>query len=533
MRFCTSCGTPLENNALFCFQCGAKVIPSSVPAVPETKEDPETDAPEKETAETLPETDVPAEPEQPEEPETPAEPKEPEEPAEPEEPEEPNEPEEPVEPEEPEEPNEPEEPEKPEEPKEPEEPAELGESAEPEKPSEPKEPEEPEKPAEFPAYAPPAEPEAPPRPAPPPLPKPVQPPKPVPPKPAQPPRPVQLQKAAQSSPAPEPGPQPEPAWPRQEPAYNGSSNPPYPAYGNQQYAPQQPPEYDSPYAPPRENGGPYAPPPPAYGNSYAPLPEYDSPYAPPRQNQGGRYASPRQNDDPYRRPADQRGRVNTPPPRKPRQKHKGILKFLSFLFALGLLAVSAGLGSMIYFNRYAEQSLNTYLNDEGITERITFRNKKQFADALAAAMKKDMPEVLKAQRKFISLYADTADIDEMTSEELKPYRDINNEMLKEAEKKYGFRWTILKVSLYSNLILIIGGAVCGVTLILWLILGGSFFKFSKTTLAPLLTMFIIWAICLVLVGYLLQAPNCFDIGVTYTLPQAAPVQPDYGEFTWN
>ena len=493
MRFCTSCGSPLEKDARFCIMCGAKVIP---PVVPKPKESVEPKEPEKPVTPEEPEEPVaPEEPEAPETPEEPAEPERTEEPEVPEAPEVPEEPEEPDEHEEPEEPEEPGEPEKPEEPEAPETPE---ESAEPEVPEAPEEPEAPEIPAE-------------PEPVPPPVPKPQSVPPLLPQKQLPPQKPLPPQEPVQPPP--------------QQPVYDNPYAPP--AYGSQ-YAPQpQQPAWDDRYAPPQRPAydSRYAPPPPAYGNRCAPpqRPAYDNRYAPPRQ------AYPA-----YGRPNPGRGRNGTPPG-KPPLKNKGLLKFLSFLFALGLLVVSAGLAGTIWFNRYAAASLDTYAERENITERVSARRKRLFNEALVASINSEITDGLKAQVKFKDASTDTAYIDKLNAAELEAYRENNRLRLEKAEKQFGFSWTVLKFAQNANLFLIAGGILCGFSLILWFALGGRFSRFSRTTVAPLLTMFMIWGICIVLLASLLPAPNLADLSVPDRLESkpAETVSPspyDFPEF---
>ena len=404
MRFCTSCGTPLEKDARFCIMCGAKVIPPAVPVMKEAVEPEEIKEPKE--SEEIGETKESGEPEVPEAP---------------------GESEEPEAPEEPETPDEPEEPEVPE---------------EPEKPDEPEVPEEPELPAES---------------------EPVPPQKPVPPpKPVQRPKPAQKQK-----PAP-----PQPARPSFFEDYD-------PAWDDR-YAPPQRPAYDNRYAPPQR-------------------PAYDNRCAPPRQ------AYPA-----YGRPNPGHGR-NGPPNGKPPLKNKGLLKFLSFLFALGLLVVSAGLAGTIWFNRYAAATLDSYTERENITERVSARRKRLFNEALIASMNSEITDGLKAQAKFKDTGTDTAYIDKLNAAELEPYRENNDLRLEKAEKQFGFSWTVLKLARNANLFLIAGGILCGFSLILWFALGGRFSRFSRTTAAPLLTMFIIWGICFIGMVYLIDPVDYIDI----------------------
>ena len=215
---------------------------------------------------------------------------------------------------------------------------------------------------------------------------------------------------------------------------------------------------------------------------------------------------------PYRQPGNDWGRYH-PPARKRPLKHRSGLRFLSFLFALGLLTVAAGQAGSIYFSRYVSETLSGYLEEYQVTEEVSSGRKTQFSAALSAAMTVDIRKALIAERLFISPDADTSYISRMSDAELEPKRQINERMVRKGKEQYGIRWTILEIGLHGELMMIIGGILAGLSLVLWLSLGGRASNFSRAANAPLLTMFIIWGICIVILSLVIPAVNFFAVSI--------------------
>ena len=294
--------------------------------------------------------------------------------------------------------------------------------------------------------------------------------------------------------------------------------------------PEAPPEPEAPAAqetpaeqprPPRQSVPPARP---AFFDHYDTVPggRYA---APPRQQPGrGSYPPPRPAYPAYGRQGGSRNR-HRPPARKLPLRHKGFLRFLSFLFALGLLAAAAGFSSVIYFNRYADRSLNAWLEKNKITDRVTARQKSLFADALAAAMRSDVRGAMEAQAEFFNPNADIARIRRMDSAELAPYVENNLTRLEQAEKQFGIRWTVLRFALNGRAAMIAGGALCLFSLVLWFAFGGRPSVFSKAALTPLLTMFIIWSLCIVLLAFVIPGVNLFEPDVPDRLETAETAEP--------
>ncbi len=237
----------------------------------------------------------------------------------------------------------------------------------------------------------------------------------------------------------------------------------------------------------------------------APAPEPEPAPQPAQQVYYDRYAPPLPPAYPaYRQPGGDWGRSRAPM-RKPPLKHKRLLRFLSFLFALGLFAAAAGFGSQIYYSRFADRSLTAYLDQEKITDRLKDGQKESFAEALAAGVSGDVREGVKAQQQF------SGSRDEITGADLARYEKNNKSRLEKAAKEFGLRWTVLKVAMKSEMLIVGGGILCGVTMILWFALGGRLSRFSRTASTPLLTMFIIWGLCLILLAFVIPAVNLFEI----------------------
>lgn len=233
---------------------------------------------------------------------------------------------------------------------------------------------------------------------------------------------------------------------------------------------------------------------------------------PPRQAHNGGYAPAPPVYPTYRQPGSDWGRYN-PPPKKPARKqlkHKGALRFFSVLFAFGLLVFAAGLSTGMYYSRFVDESLDGYMEMSNDTEPVKTRQKEHFAAMVTAAMTKDVRNAMIEGAKFQDPDADTAYIDRKTAAELEPTRNNLTAMIEAGKKEYGIRWTLLEIGLKSELLKIAGGILAGLSLLLWFALGGRASNLSRAANTPLLTMFIIWGICFVILALVIPPANFFS-----------------------
>ena len=249
-------------------------------------------------------------------------------------------------------------------------------------------------------------------------------------------------------------------------------------------------------------------------------PEYTG--SQPQQSYTGSYPPVRPVYPTYRQPGNDWGR-NDPPPRKhpvkKYMKYKSALRFISFFFALGLLAVFVGLGSGIYYNRSVDQSLKSYIENANTTEEISARQKEHFSAMIAAVMTRDVKQYLIESEEFVVGTSDASSVNRMNAAELEPYRTAMDETVRAGQAKYGIQWTILEIGLRSRLLIIIGGILAAVLLIPWLALGGRLSNLSRTAITPLLAMFIIWGVCMIILALVIPA---VDIGAIETADETVP-----------
>ncbi len=181
-------------------------------------------------------------------------------------------------------------------------------------------------------------------------------------------------------------------------------------------------------------------------------------------------------------------------------QNQGLLKLLSLVFALGLLALAIGLGSNIYQDRSYRESVK----DSEFSERENEMYKK----AYFAIAREDPAELRSIRREIQHLYStyssDGTLNNEQQNAELKEQLKQANEHI---GKKIGYRWTIIKISLMSDSLMIGGGVAAVVALALWLILGGTKAGLSRATILPLMVMILIWAACVILLAYVITLVN--------------------------
>ena len=67
----------------------------------------------------------------------------------------------------------------------------------------------------------------------------------------------------------------------------------------------------------------------------------------------------------------------------------------------------------------------------------------------------------------------------------------------------------MKIGAWGDTLMIAGGIAAGVSLLLWLILGGTTAGFTRTTMMPLLVMVLIWIAGIMLIAVLI-APVDFE-----------------------
>lgn len=216
----------------------------------------------------------------------------------------------------------------------------------------------------------------------------------------------------------------------------------------------------------------------------------------------GGYAQPSYPDDyGWSRPVQQK---------KP-ARHVGLLRLLSLLFALGLIVLAAGIGGNVYLNRFIDESAQNVelsskersLTVSGITASIN-RDAKAYKKAakelLLYSLKEAYPDQYSQNKDQINEAFDTylSSIDDSELREaMKEDYDANS-------KEYGFRWFILWIGANASLLMIVGGALAGVTLILWFVFGGASAGPGKTWLLPLLLVAVLLAAGIIVPCFLIE-----------------------------
>ena len=184
-------------------------------------------------------------------------------------------------------------------------------------------------------------------------------------------------------------------------------------------------------------------------------------------------------------------------------ENKGALRFLSLLFAIGLLIFAVGLGGHFFYDRQADSAIresaeeyHKELSDDELKEA-----KESFSKELAFVLKSDVKGLLKEEG------ATDEDIKNLSDDTLNYLRDNLKEINKKGQEEFGFLWTLLKAGARSSLLMIIGGALAVLALIIWLARGGTSAPLSQTTMAPAVCILVILAAVAVVACLFLIAPG--------------------------
>ena len=242
---------------------------------------------------------------------------------------------------------------------------------------------------------------------------------------------------------------------------------------------------------------------PVYDVSERPRPAFGSESSPPRPAA------------PSYRPQSGSSRY-THPVRKPPLRHGGGLRFLSFLFALGLLAVFLGLACTIYSGRYVDRSVEAYRKTEHIDTALTPARKQEDREFLHALAAGDAEAALTAARKYTDLHSGAA---ALIREDAAYYTEA---ISRAAGIQFRARWNILQLAAYADKIMLAGGGLACLSLLLWLAMGGRPYNMNRSALTPLLTTFIIWGVLLVLLALVIPAVDLTELSLTNLAPSAAP-----------
>ena len=254
-----------------------------------------------------------------------------------------------------------------------------------------------------------------------------------------------------------------------------------------------------------------------------PQQQYQQQYQQPRQYGAGDYG--------WQRPT---------PPEKP-VRHLGLLRLLSILFALGLIAAAVGIGCQLYFDRSYDkihdsalaEIRETYKDSEQNTEvvnsiddKVVARNKADIRSLIAAMVRED-PKGLKTALKntLIDVIRDTDELSEIysaSSDNIKTFvsdladsvedqliLEYAKEFNKECSQEFGFRWLMLQVGARSLLVVMIGGGLALLCFLLWLILHGPSAGAARSWFVPMLVIALLLAAAIIAVSLFVIDPVTF------------------------
>ena len=191
-----------------------------------------------------------------------------------------------------------------------------------------------------------------------------------------------------------------------------------------------------------------------------------------------------------------------------RVKNQGLLKFLSLIFALGLLVAAVGWGCGMYLDRTYNETAEAGAS------------KQQTRDVFRAVVR-ESPEryrnaILESYHEREYHGSDKELADSQYDSIYKAWMESYNETI---QKQVGYRWYIVRIGAYSDTLLLIGGIAAGAALLLWLLLGGTRAGLSRTTLMPLLVMVLIWIACILLAVFLISPVNLAEEMKGVDMPQ--------------
>ena len=218
----------------------------------------------------------------------------------------------------------------------------------------------------------------------------------------------------------------------------------------------------------------------------------------PRPDGYGNHNRSQYNGNGYNRPQRYGGR----PAGNRKVQNQGLLKLLSLVFALGLLALAIGLGSSIYQDRSYRETLKDF---DGTNQE------KELAErSMTSIIREDPTEFLNLSREMLHIsgtYQFDGTLNNIQKDVILNRMKQFNETV---EKRAGYRWYFIKVGTMSDPFIIGGGSALGVALVLWLILGGTKAGLSRTTILPMLVMILIWAACIMLLAFVISPVSLTD-----------------------
>lgn len=251
--------------------------------------------------------------------------------------------------------------------------------------------------------------------------------------------------------------------------------------------------------------------------------QYQQQYQQPRQYGAGDYG--------WQRPT---------PPEKP-VRHLGLLRLLSVLFALGLIAAAIGIGCQLYFDRTYDKIHDSALNEikeayqgsgqdtemiSSMDNKVVARNKADIRSLIAAMVRED-PKGLKTALKntLIDVIRDTDELSEIysaSSDDIKTFvsdladsvedqliLEYAKEFNKECSQEFGLRWLMLQVGARSLLVAIIGGGLALLCFLLWLILRGPSAGAARSWFVPMLVIALLLAAAIIAVSLFVIDPVTF------------------------
>ena len=191
-----------------------------------------------------------------------------------------------------------------------------------------------------------------------------------------------------------------------------------------------------------------------------------------------------------------------------RVKNQGLLKFLSLIFALGLLAAAIGWGCGMYLERTYNATAEANPSNQQTLE--IFR-------AVVREDPKGYRNAVKESYHARNDYSNDKELNDTLYDGIyKTWMESLNEII---QKEVGYRWYIARIGAYGNTLLLIGGIAAGASLLLWLILGGTRAGISQTTLMPLLVMVVIWIVCILLAVFVISPVNLAEEMKAVDVPQ--------------
>ena len=210
-------------------------------------------------------------------------------------------------------------------------------------------------------------------------------------------------------------------------------------------------------------------------------------------------------------------------PAKARKKEGpvGLLRLLSFLFAVGLVVLAAGFGSQLYFNRTYTTLHEDAISDimqlysssgkktvSELDEKLIDKNETEIKALILSAIAEDakgtkkaakdlIVRLMKSTDKLSAIYKDEKDeitkaLDDFSDAlDDKLVREYAKEINKRCGEEFGIRWIIIRISSKATLLMIAGGALAGLALLLWLFLHGPSTGLTRSGFLPALCVAVV------------------------------------------